>query len=84
MNYKYKFVEKDEVLSEAEHALVLNTIKRGQNIIVLRGGELIINMNMVGVVSPTNTLTREQEKTALTAGPETMREMDLRVRRLVQ
>ena len=62
MNYEYKFVDKKIILTEQEHEQVLGDMQSGKNISVLRGGKLIMNMNLVGTVQETTQDMPENEE----------------------
>lgn len=59
-NYEYKFVDKKVVLSEQEHQQVLALVEHGQTIVVLRAGSVIVNMSLIGTVTPTDEMTSAQ------------------------
>jgi len=65
MNYRYKLLEKDYVLSQEEHDIVTESIKQKQSSVFLRNGTLMINVNFVAAISTTDDLTDiEKEKKA--------------------
>ena len=47
MNFIYRLIDVEYVLSQKEHNEVLESVKRGKNNIVLRSGNLMINMAFV-------------------------------------
>ena len=53
MNYKYNFIDDKVIVSEQEHRSVLEANKKGQMIVALRGGDLIVNMALVKTVAKT-------------------------------
>ena len=61
MNYEYKFTDKKIILTEEEHKMVLADTKQKKNLIMLRGGDLIVNMSLISTVTKTNVMTAEQE-----------------------
>jgi len=61
-NYKYKLIDQEIIVTEQEHQAILKKMQEGQNIIVLRKGELVINTNMLGYAKKTDKLTSLQEK----------------------
>lgn len=68
MNYLYKFVDKEIYVTPVEHEKVLSGMKDGKNLIVLRGGSLIMNMSLVALVAETQKdipLTPDQERSLL-------------------
>lgn len=60
-NYKYRMTDHDFILTKEEHQLCVSAFKRGQNIMILRDGDVIINMAMLRSARKTNELTDEQE-----------------------
>ncbi len=62
MNYLYKTIDNEIIVSEEEHQKILEAQKQGKNVIYLRNGKLMINLNFVGYVKETDELTDEQLK----------------------
>lgn len=59
-NFKYRFVDKDIVVSADEHEKILGAMEKGRKTAVLRNGALIINFGFIGVATPTTEPTDEQ------------------------
>jgi len=71
MNYLYKFIDREIYLNADEHQKVLTDMKAGKSLIVLRSGNLILNMSLVATVAETRKqlpLTDDQELLLLAAG----------------
>jgi hypothetical protein len=66
MNYRYKLLEKDYVLSQEEHDLVTESIKQRKPSVFLRNGTLMINMNFVAAISTTDDPTEVESQNART------------------
>lgn len=67
MNYKYKFVGEEIIVSEQEHNAIQEQFKNGRNIISLRGGKLLVNMSMVGLIKETEKDLPQTDEQYLTA-----------------
>lgn len=63
MNYKYKLIDKEFILSEEEHIKVNSAYKEsgGKSVVhYLRGGKLMVNLNFVASINETHELTDSQ------------------------
>ena len=57
MNYGYKTIDKNIIVSGEEHAQITEQYKSGKSIIYLREGKLMINMAFVGSIKETDDMT---------------------------
>lgn len=62
MNYRYRLIDAEYVLTEAEHQYCVVQFKKGTNICSLRGDTLLINMAMLKSASKTDQPTDEEER----------------------
>lgn len=60
MNYKYKTIDKEIIVSEKEHKKITEIQNSGKQVIYLRNGSLMINMAFVGYIKETEDATDEQ------------------------
>ena len=65
MNYKYKMIDAEYVLTEQEHTYCVDQFKKGKSIILLREGKLGINMNFLKSWNETDHKTDSQEQQVL-------------------
>lgn len=63
MNYEYKTIDKNIIVSKIEHKQITEQYKNGKSIIYLRDGNLMINMAFVGSIKETDELTNMEIKT---------------------
>lgn len=62
MNYNYKIDNDETIVSEEEHKKVLESVKNGKTLVVLRNGDLIINFSFVKKVIKTDKATIAQQE----------------------
>ncbi len=60
MNYRYRMIDADFVLSKQEHEYCVAQFKKGTNIIALRNDTFLVNMAMLKSASPTDLPTDAQ------------------------
>ena len=61
-NHRYHFLNEDYIVSPEEHQYVLNSLKAGRTQVILRDGNLIMNLALGFSAVETDHLTAEQEK----------------------
>lgn len=61
-NYNYLIDNSETIVSEEEHQKVLESVKAGKTLVVLRNGNLIINFSFVKKVIETDKMTVNEEK----------------------
>lgn len=67
-NYKYRFTDGYEVVSEEEHRIITSNIQQGKTKTFLRNGELMINSNLVSRITKTIEPTPDQDLERLNSG----------------
>lgn len=60
-NYRYSFTDKDVVVSPQEHEAILEHIKQERKLIILRGGKLVLNTDMMRYSVETDEMTATEE-----------------------
>ncbi len=77
MNWKYRVDDEDLILSEEENRQVLELQERGEKgIVILRNGDLRLNLSFIRYVKPTENLTGMQENEKLSFLPLAKRSME--------
>lgn len=61
-NHRYHFLDEDFVVSADEHDYIVNSLKEGKSQVILRDGNLIMNLSLGFSAVETDHLTDEQEK----------------------
>ena len=89
MNYKYKLIDKEYILSEAEHKEVTRLYQeQKRSIIYLRNNKLMINMAFIGAINETSdpTAIEERQRPLLPVAsvPEVSEEKAKKIREMIR